>query len=74
MSDETAKMARLMRVTDAVIAELDRQGVAEVLANLGFDPILRWPRRHQGDGRRCDPIPRQSPRPLVLAGHGFPER
>ena len=37
MSDETAKMARLMRVTDAVIAELDRQGVAEVLANLGFD-------------------------------------
>src|ERR1700752_5087041 len=29
MSDETAKMARLMRVTDAVIAELDRQGVAE---------------------------------------------
>jgi hypothetical protein len=39
MSDETAKMARLMNVTDAVIAELDRQGVAEVMANLGFDPI-----------------------------------
>ena len=39
MSDVTAKMARLMRVTDAVIAELDRQGVAEVMANHAFDPI-----------------------------------
>jgi len=39
MSDVTAKMARLMRVTDAVIAELDRQGVAEVVANFGFDPV-----------------------------------
>jgi hypothetical protein len=38
MSDETAKMARLMRVADAVVAELHRQGVAEVMANLGFDP------------------------------------
>jgi hypothetical protein len=38
MSDMTAKMARLMRVTYAVIAELDRQGVAEAMANLGFDP------------------------------------
>jgi hypothetical protein len=39
MSDVTDKMARLMRVTDAVIAELDRQGVAEVVANFGFDPV-----------------------------------
>ena len=39
MSDETAKMARLMRATDAVIEELDRQGVTEVMANLGFDPM-----------------------------------
>ena len=39
MSDETAKMARLMRVTDAVIAELDRQGVAEAMATFRFDPI-----------------------------------
>ena len=39
MSDMTARMARLMRVTDAVIAELDRHGVAEVMANHGFDPI-----------------------------------
>jgi hypothetical protein len=28
MSDLTAKTARLMRVTDAVIDELDRQGLA----------------------------------------------
>jgi hypothetical protein len=38
MSDVTAKIARLMRVSEAVVAELDRQGVAEVMANLGFDP------------------------------------
>jgi hypothetical protein len=38
MSDDTANIARLMRVTDAVIEELNRQGVAEVMANLGFDP------------------------------------
>jgi sulfur carrier protein ThiS len=28
-----------MKVTEAVVAELERQGVAEALANLGFDPI-----------------------------------
>ena len=39
MSDETAMMARLMRMTDAVIEELDRQGVIEVVSNLGFDPM-----------------------------------
>jgi hypothetical protein len=38
-SDETAKIARLMRVTDAVIEELERQGVTEVVADLGFDPM-----------------------------------
>ena len=35
---EAAELARLWNVTDAVVAELERQGVAEVLANLGFDP------------------------------------
>jgi hypothetical protein len=35
---EAAELARLWKVTDAVVAELERQGVAEVLANLGFDP------------------------------------
>jgi hypothetical protein len=39
MTDETARMARLMRVVEATIAELDRQRVNEALANLGFDPM-----------------------------------
>jgi hypothetical protein len=39
MTDETAKMARLMKVVEAVVAELDRQGVTEALVNLGFDPL-----------------------------------
>jgi hypothetical protein len=38
MTDETAEVARLMKVTEAVVAEVERQGLAEVLANLGFDP------------------------------------
>jgi sulfur carrier protein ThiS len=38
MTDQTAEVARLMKVVEAVVAELERQGVAEVLANLGFDP------------------------------------
>jgi hypothetical protein len=38
MTDETGQTARLMKVVEAIIAELDRQGVAEALANLGFDP------------------------------------
>jgi hypothetical protein len=28
-----------MKVVDVMVAELDRQGVAEALANLGFDPM-----------------------------------
>ena len=36
---DAAELARLWKVTDAVVAELERQGVAEALANLGFDPI-----------------------------------
>jgi hypothetical protein len=39
MIDEAAKTARLMKVVDAMIAELERQGVAETLADLGFDPM-----------------------------------
>jgi hypothetical protein len=38
MADKAAEIARLWKVTEAVVAELERQGVAEVLANLGFDP------------------------------------
>lgn len=39
MTDETSNTARLMKVTEAIVAELDRQGVAEALADLGFDPM-----------------------------------
>jgi hypothetical protein len=63
MSDETAKMARLMRATDAVIEELDRQGVTEVMANLGFDPM----QMAKAGGRAADgdviPFPSQSKAP-----------
>jgi hypothetical protein len=38
MTDESAKKARLMRVMDEMIKELQRQGVAEVLSNLNFNP------------------------------------
>jgi hypothetical protein len=38
MRDDTAKAARLMKVMDEMIKELQRQGVAEALANLGFNP------------------------------------
>jgi hypothetical protein len=39
MTDEIVRVARLMKVTEALVAELDRQGVAEALADLRFDPI-----------------------------------
>lgn len=39
MSDETAETARLMKVVEAMVREMDRQGVAEALADLGFDPM-----------------------------------
>ena len=38
MNDSIADAARLMKVTEAIVAELQRQGVAEALADLGFDP------------------------------------
>jgi hypothetical protein len=39
MMDETADAARLMKVVDVIVAELERQGVAEAMADLGFDPL-----------------------------------
>jgi hypothetical protein len=39
MTDETARVARLMRVIDDMTKELDRQGIAEAMAELGFDPV-----------------------------------
>jgi hypothetical protein len=38
MRDDAAKAARLMKVMDEIINELQRQGVAEVLTNLQFNP------------------------------------
>lgn len=38
MTDETAATARTMKVVEAIVAELDRQGVAEELVKLRFDP------------------------------------
>jgi hypothetical protein len=34
--DETARIARLMNVCDAIIDQLQRQGIAEVMACRGF--------------------------------------
>jgi hypothetical protein len=39
MTDQTAEAARLMKVTEAVVEELARQGVVEVMADEGFDPV-----------------------------------
>ena len=39
MTDETSQTARLMMVVDVIVAELERQGVTETLADLGFDPM-----------------------------------
>jgi hypothetical protein len=38
MTDETVQTARLMKVVEAVVDELRRQGVAETLADLDFNP------------------------------------
>jgi hypothetical protein len=40
MTDETARVARLMKVAEALVAELNRQGFAEIIiADGDFDPI-----------------------------------
>jgi hypothetical protein len=39
MTDETARLARLMNVVEAVVAELNRQGVLEAIADRGFEPL-----------------------------------
>lgn len=39
MSETAAELARLMKVVEAIVAELERQGVANAVADLGFDPI-----------------------------------
>jgi hypothetical protein len=39
MTDSASETARLMKIVEAAVAEFDRQGVAEALANLNFDPM-----------------------------------
>jgi hypothetical protein len=39
MTDDIATTARLMKIADAAIEEFERQGVAEALSNLNFDPM-----------------------------------
>ena len=43
MNDQTAETARLMKVAEAIVREMDRQGIAEAVADLGFDvaPVVR---------------------------------
>jgi hypothetical protein len=36
---DAATTARIMNVAEAAVEEFTRQGVAEVLSNLGFDPM-----------------------------------
>jgi hypothetical protein len=39
MTDQTAEAARLMKVTEAVVEELARQGLLEIMADEEFDPV-----------------------------------
>ncbi|MCP1750321.1 hypothetical protein [Bradyrhizobium elkanii] len=39
MADRNAETARLMKVTEAIVAELAHQGAAEDVADLGFNPL-----------------------------------
>ena len=52
MTESAADMARLMNVVEAIVAEMERQGVAGAVADLGFDPM---PMAQAGDpgGRWC---------------------
>ena len=38
MTEKNAEMARLLMAAEAVVEELDRQGLLEAVINLGFDP------------------------------------
>jgi hypothetical protein len=39
MKDDIATAARLMNIVAAAVEEFERQGVADVLDNLNFDPM-----------------------------------
>jgi hypothetical protein len=61
MIDETAKAARLMKVVEVMVAELDRQGLAEALGQYWLRPDAIGQGGHQGSGRGRDRL-RQPPR------------
>ena len=48
MTEKNAEMARLLMAAEAVVEELDRQGLLEAVINLGFDPDQMAMARHQG--------------------------
>jgi hypothetical protein len=52
MTDQTAEAARLMKVTEAVVEELARQGVVEIMADEGFEFRRHGQGGHQGGRRR----------------------
>ena len=39
MTEKNAEMARLLMAAEAVVEELARQGVLEIMADEGFDPV-----------------------------------
>jgi hypothetical protein len=39
MTESAADMARLMNVVEAIVAEMERQGVAGAVADIEFDPL-----------------------------------
>jgi hypothetical protein len=64
MTDETAKVARLMRVIEDMTKELDRQGRSD--GQPWFRSRGPGPGGHQGCGRRRDPIPGAVPEAIEI--------
>ena len=63
MVDETAKTARLMKVVDVMVAELER-GRHRDAGRSRIRPDAFGQGGHQGSGRRCD-RPRPPPQSMM---------
>jgi hypothetical protein len=59
--EKNAEMARLLMAAEAVVEELDRQGLLGALINLGFDPDLAMAVIKAADR---DVVPAKRSRPL----------